>query len=125
MYSCPVLYNLRRSGWLWFLFSSNQLATWTCHVGYFGEFSGELRDTRRREILERRLRRKSGKNFVVGACEDRPSVVELTRDHRPDRVDEKLRVEAAGGFVVDYGGLPRVNGQLAVSRSIGDIAFKK
>jgi hypothetical protein len=89
------------------------------------EFSGELLDTRRREILERRLKRKSGKNSVAGACEDGPPILELTRDHRPDREDEKLRVEAAGGFVVDYGGLPRVNGQLAVSRSIGDLAFKK
>ena len=89
------------------------------------EFAGELLDARRREILKRRLKRMSGMNSVVGACEDGPSVVELTRDHHPDREDERRRVEAAGGFVVDYGGLPRVNGQLAVSRSIGDLAFKK
>lgn len=89
------------------------------------EFSGELLDTRRRAILERRLKRKSGRNAIVGACEGGSSTLELTRDHRPDREDEKLRVEAAGGFIVDYGGLPRVNGQLAVSRSIGDLALKK
>ncbi|KAG0570157.1 hypothetical protein KC19_6G142700 [Ceratodon purpureus] len=87
--------------------------------------TSELIDARRRAILERRLKRKSGKNAIVGACEGGSSTIELTRDHRPDREDEKLRVEAAGGFVVDYGGLPRVNGQLAVSRSIGDLELKK
>ncbi|KAK9921679.1 hypothetical protein M0R45_030181 [Rubus argutus] len=51
------------------------------------------------------------------------SVKELTRDHHPDRDDEKLRVETAGGYV-ELGGVPRVNGQLAISRSIGDIFFK-
>lgn len=52
------------------------------------------------------------------------SVKELTRDHHPDRDDEKLRVETAGGYV-ELGGVPRVNGQLAISRSIGDIFFKR
>jgi hypothetical protein len=97
-------------------------------IARFLEFAGELLDTRRREILKRRLKRMNGMksmNSVVGACEDGPSILELTRDHHPDREDEKLRIEAAGGFVVDYGGLPRVNGQLAVSRSIGDLALKK
>lgn len=61
----------------------------------------------------------------VNVCSDGPVVLELTRDHRPDREDERLRIETAGGFVESYGGLPRVNGQLAVSRSIGDLAFKK
>lgn len=89
-------------------------------------FSGESLDTKRRQILEqRRLKRMRGKNSVVGAYEDGSSILELTRAHRPDREDEKRRVEAAGGFVVDYGGLPRVNGQLAVSRAIGDLDLKK
>lgn len=49
---------------------------------------------------------------------------ELTRDHHPDRDDEKVRIEAAGGVVLVIG-VPRVNGILAVSRSIGDIRLKR
>lgn len=49
---------------------------------------------------------------------------ELTRDHHPGRDDEKARIEAAGGFVRLWG-VPRVNGILAVSRSIGDIHLKR
>ncbi|ONH93502.1 hypothetical protein PRUPE_8G235000 [Prunus persica] len=52
------------------------------------------------------------------------SVKELTRDHHPDRDDEKLRVETAGGYVLEWGGVPRVNGELAISRAIGDVSFK-
>ncbi|KAI5412257.1 hypothetical protein KIW84_057064 [Lathyrus oleraceus] len=46
------------------------------------------------------------------------AVKELTRDHHPDREDERTRVEAAGGQVLNWGGLPRVNGQLAITRAI-------
>lgn len=53
------------------------------------------------------------------------SVKELTRDHHPDRDDEKSRVESAGGSVYEWGGVARVNGQLAVSRAIGDPSFKR
>lgn len=53
------------------------------------------------------------------------SVKELTRDHHPDRDDEKSRVESAGGYVYEWGGVARVNGQLAVSRAIGDLSFKR
>ncbi|VVB06715.1 unnamed protein product [Arabis nemorensis] len=49
---------------------------------------------------------------------------ELTKDHHPNREDEKIRVEAAGGYVTEWAGVPRVNGQLAVSRSIGDLTYK-
>lgn len=52
-------------------------------------------------------------------------VEELTRDHHPDRDDERSRVETAGGYVLEWGGVPRVNGQLAVSRAIGDLYFKR
>lgn len=52
------------------------------------------------------------------------SVQELTHDHHPDRDDERSRVEAAGGHVLTGGGVARVNGQLAVSRAIGDVSFK-
>lgn len=50
---------------------------------------------------------------------------ELTKDHHPDRDDERSRVEAAGGYVSEWGGVARVNGQLAVSRAIGDVYFKR
>ncbi|XP_050897447.1 uncharacterized protein LOC127104300 [Lathyrus oleraceus] len=53
------------------------------------------------------------------------AVKELTRDHHPDREDERTRVEAAGGQVLNWGGLPRVNGQLAITRAIGDVLFKR
>ncbi|KAL2510733.1 Protein phosphatase 2C family protein [Abeliophyllum distichum] len=49
---------------------------------------------------------------------------ELTRDHHPDRDDERSRVESFGGHISNWGGVARVNGQLAVSRAIGDIHFK-
>ncbi|KAF5936733.1 hypothetical protein HYC85_024239 [Camellia sinensis] len=52
------------------------------------------------------------------------SAKELTTDHHPDRDDERSRVESAGGHVLEWGGVSRVNGQLAVSRAIGDISFK-
>ncbi|PIN06965.1 Serine/threonine protein phosphatase [Handroanthus impetiginosus] len=49
---------------------------------------------------------------------------ELTNDHHPDRDDEKYRVESAGGNISKWAGVARINGQLAVSRAIGDISFK-
>lgn len=39
---------------------------------------------------------------------------------QPDRPDERERIEAAGGTVVDWNG-PRVLGVLATSRSIGSM----
>lgn len=52
-------------------------------------------------------------------------VKELTKDHHPSRDDERNRVEAAGGYVVEWAGVFRVNGELAVTRAIGDMAFKR
>ncbi|KAL2323517.1 hypothetical protein Fmac_027896 [Flemingia macrophylla] len=52
------------------------------------------------------------------------AVKELTSDHHPDRDDERIRVETAGGQVQTWGGVPRINGQLAITRSIGDVLFK-
>ncbi|XP_010539865.1 PREDICTED: probable protein phosphatase 2C 51 [Tarenaya hassleriana] len=46
---------------------------------------------------------------------------ELTKDHSPDRDDEKARVEASGGYVLDS----RVNGELPISRSIGAISYAR
>lgn len=45
----------------------------------------------------------------------------LSVDHKPQNEGEKARIQAAGGFV-DFG---RVNGNLALSRAIGDFEFKK
>ncbi|KAG5983535.1 Protein phosphatase type 2C 3 [Claviceps digitariae] len=45
----------------------------------------------------------------------------LSQDHKPQLENEKNRITAAGGFV-DFG---RVNGNLALSRAIGDFEFKK
>ena len=44
--------------------------------------------------------------------------VDIVAPHKPNRVDEKKRIEALGGSVI-YWGTWRVNGQLAVSRAIG------
>ncbi|CAI9300625.1 unnamed protein product [Lactuca saligna] len=53
------------------------------------------------------------------------SAKEFTNDHHPDRADERSRVESAGGHVLEWAGVSRVNGQLAVSRAIGDVSYKK
>lgn len=63
-----------------------------------------------------KLAASSGLTFLIAK--------ELTEDHHPDRDDERSRVEAAGGYVAEWGGVARVNGRLAVSRAIGDVYFK-
>eukprot|EP00164_Ancoracysta_twista_P000894 GFYU01001176.1.p1 GENE.GFYU01001176.1~~GFYU01001176.1.p1 ORF type:complete len:654 (-),score=153.94 GFYU01001176.1:346-2307(-) len=49
----------------------------------------------------------------------------LTTDQRPGREDEKARIEAAGGCVIGFNGCSRVQGQLGVSRAIGDRDYKQ
>ncbi|KAB2598797.1 protein phosphatase 2C 51 [Pyrus ussuriensis x Pyrus communis] len=63
---------------------------------------------------------------VVANCGDSRAVLSrggvalaLSNDHKPDRVDELKRIEAAGGRVINWNG-SRVLGVLATSRSIGD-----
>ncbi|EGR27807.1 protein phosphatase 2c, putative [Ichthyophthirius multifiliis] len=46
--------------------------------------------------------------------------VEMSIDHKPDQVDEKNRIQKAGGFVTDG----RVNGNLNLSRALGDFEYK-
>jgi serine/threonine protein phosphatase PrpC len=49
--------------------------------------------------------------------------IPLSSDHKPNRPDERIRVEAAGGHVVFYSGW-RVDGSLNVSRALGDANLK-
>lgn len=49
----------------------------------------------------------------------------LTKDHHPDRDDERARIQAAGGSVVNVYGVHRVSGILAMSRAIGDVYLKR
>jgi len=49
--------------------------------------------------------------------------VHVVNPHKPDRQDERERIEDMGGCVL-YWGTWRVNGQLAVSRAIGDLGYK-
>lgn len=85
-----------------------------------------------------RLYRQKGRNGAISRVRDDDNfkaassnglahfyVKELTRDHHPDRDDERIRVETAGGYVLELSGVPRVNGQLAISRAIGDVSFKR
>ena len=47
--------------------------------------------------------------------------VELSKDHKPDHPDERTRINKAKGYVENN----RINGVLNLSRSIGDLEFKK
>lgn len=49
--------------------------------------------------------------------------VALTEDHRPNLPEEQKRIEANGGCVRILDGIARVQGVLAVSRSIGKLFF--
>ncbi|KAJ8559468.1 hypothetical protein K7X08_003526 [Anisodus acutangulus] len=71
-------------------------------------------------------------NLVVSNAGDCRAVVSrggiaeaLTSDHRPSRQDEKDRIEALGGYVDSCHGVWRIQGSLAVSRSIGDQYLKQ
>jgi serine/threonine protein phosphatase PrpC len=57
---------------------------------------------------------------VLGRTSKSNSFEALSEDHKPDNVDEKKRIEAAGGFVEEN----RVNGSLNLSRSLGDFEYK-
>ena len=45
----------------------------------------------------------------------------LSFDHKPENVDERARIRSAGGYLERN----RVNGNLALSRALGDFQFKK
>ena len=50
--------------------------------------------------------------------------VALSEDHKPAHEVERTRIVAAGGFLSDVGGVCRVNGNLNLSRAIGDLRYK-
>uniref|UniRef100_A0A6N2NC48 protein-serine/threonine phosphatase n=1 Tax=Salix viminalis TaxID=40686 RepID=A0A6N2NC48_SALVM len=52
------------------------------------------------------------------------NAIAVSRDHKPDRSDERQRIEDAGGFVM-WAGTWRVGGVLAVSRAFGDRLLKQ
>ncbi|XP_041349751.1 protein phosphatase 1E-like isoform X2 [Gigantopelta aegis] len=51
------------------------------------------------------------------------NVISIMEPHKPEREDERTRIEALGGYVIFFGAW-RVNGNIAVSRAIGDISQK-
>jgi serine/threonine protein phosphatase PrpC len=51
------------------------------------------------------------------------TAIDMSKDHKPNRPDEKARIEQAGGHVSGKG-IPRVSGLLATSRTFGDGSMK-
>lgn len=75
---------------------------------------------------------KRGRELIVANAGDSRGVlcrggkaVAMSRDHKPHLSSERTRIVSAGGFVTEIGGMNRVNGNLNVSRSIGDLKFKR
>lgn len=50
--------------------------------------------------------------------------IALSEDHKPAHENERSRIIAAGGFLSEIGGVCRVNGNLNLSRAIGDLKYK-
>ncbi|KAJ1451670.1 phosphatase 2C-like domain-containing protein [Pelagophyceae sp. CCMP2097] len=49
----------------------------------------------------------------------------LSEDHKPNDSGERYRIDNAGGFVECANGFYRVNGNLNLSRSLGDLKYKQ
>jgi serine/threonine protein phosphatase PrpC len=73
---------------------------------------------------------KKAKELWVANCGDSRAIlgsstktIALTNDHKPNSAKEYERITSQGGFVARMGrdDVPRVNGVLAVSRSLGDM----
>ena len=68
--------------------------------------------------------------FVANAGDSRAvlcragKAVPLSEDHKPGQEGERSRIMAAGGFLSNIGGVTRVNGNLNLSRAIGDLKYK-
>ncbi|KAI3808038.1 hypothetical protein L1987_23979 [Smallanthus sonchifolius] len=70
--------------------------------------------------------------IIVGNCGDSRAVlcrngkaVPLSVDHKPDREDERARIEALGSRILYSGNGARVEGVLAMTRAIGDRFLKQ
>ncbi|KAK6938333.1 PPM-type phosphatase-like domain [Dillenia turbinata] len=73
-------------------------------------------------LVENRLIVANVGDSRVVACRS-GSAIPLSDDHKPDRSDERQRIEEAGGFIM-WAGTWRVGGVLAVSRAFGDKQLK-
>ncbi len=68
--------------------------------------------------------------FVANAGDSRgvlcrgTKAIALSEDHKPAHETERSRIIAAGGFLSEIGGVCRVNGNLNLSRAIGDLKYK-
>merc|ERR1719215_1915459 len=60
------------------------------------------------------------KGASYAARKTKVSAIQLTLDHTPADDSERKRVEDSGGKIKSGGGIDRVEGILAISRSIGD-----
>ena len=73
-----------------------------------------------------------GDKLTVANCGDSRAILvkkdgefkPLSIDHKPDRPDERERITKAGGEIVWWKGW-RVDGQIAMSRALGDISYKE
>ncbi|XP_028420067.1 protein phosphatase 1K, mitochondrial [Perca flavescens] len=97
------------------------------HLSYFNNASFLTAGTTATVALLR-----DGVELVVGSVGDSRALLcrkgranKLTKDHTPDRKDERHRIQMFGGFVTwNSVGEARVNGRLAMSRSIGDFHLR-
>lgn len=74
---------------------------------------------------------KVGKELYVANAGDSRGIlcrggkaIPLSEDHKPAQEREKNRILSAGGFLSEIGGVCRVNGNLNLSRAIGDLKYK-
>ena len=66
-----------------------------------------------------------GDSSAVLCCDANGEGEQLTVDHTPRMAEEVERIESLGGFVAGTASTPRVNGEIAVSRSIGNLPLKR
>ncbi|KAI8471037.1 MAG: phosphatase 2C-like domain-containing protein [Monoraphidium minutum] len=73
---------------------------------------------------------KAGNLYVANAGDSRGvlcrggAAVAMSEDHKPAHESERRRILNAGGFLSEIGGVCRVNGNLNLSRAIGDLKYK-
>lgn len=65
-----------------------------------------------------------GDSSAVLCCGAGGQGVPATTDHWPSLPGERARIEARGGRVETHGTIARINGSLAISRSIGDEKYR-